>query len=67
VEVADNGPGLRGDPAAALESGVGLRNTRDRLAQLYGGEQSFGISNRDGGGVRVRIEIPARAVGGEGE
>jgi len=60
IEVSDNGPGLPSGAGAALSSGVGLRNTRDRLAQLYGADHRFEISNREGGGVLVRVEIPAR-------
>ncbi len=60
VEILDNGPGLGGD---SVEGGVGLRNTRDRLAQLYGDDCGFTIANRDdGGGVRVRVELPVAGV-----
>lgn len=58
VEVCDNGPGLPGGPAEALREGVGLRNTRDRLAQLYGDDFDFAVENREGGGVRVRVDVP---------
>src|ERR671939_1020555 len=37
LSVRDNGPGLDGGEAPPPdEEGVGLRNTRERLAQLYG-------------------------------
>jgi len=65
IDVTDNGPGLRRDAGAVVETGVGLRNTRDRLVHLYGDEQSFEIGNRDEGGVRVRIVLPARPLGEE--
>jgi LytS/YehU family sensor histidine kinase len=55
VEVIDNGPGLGGD---SVEGGLGLRNTRDRLTQLYGGDCRFDIADREGGGVRVYVEMP---------
>ncbi|MGD8869698.1 MAG: histidine kinase [Gemmatimonadales bacterium] len=57
AEVRDNGPGLPGGDV--LREGVGLRNTRDRLAQLYGDDYRFEISDLDGGGVRVFVDIPA--------
>jgi two-component system, LytTR family, sensor kinase len=57
LEVRDNGGGI---PNGALHDGIGLSNTRSRLAQLYGAGQTFDISNADGGGVLVRVEIPFR-------
>ncbi len=42
----------------AFSEGVGIRNTRQRLAQAYGGRQSFAIHNDGAGRVCVRIEIP---------
>lgn len=53
--VRDNGPGMR---AAELEEGVGLRNTRERLGQMYGADQNLTLSDREGGGVEAVIEIP---------
>ena len=55
LEVADDGVGY--DPARA-GAGVGLANTRERLAQLYGDRQRFEISPRDTGGTVARVEIP---------
>jgi sensor histidine kinase YesM len=37
---------------------VGLANTRDRLAQLYGKDHRFSLEKADLGGLRVRLEIP---------
>lgn len=42
----------------AFSEGVGIRNTRQRLAQTYGGRQKFAIGNDGAGCVCVRIEIP---------
>jgi hypothetical protein len=39
--------------------GIGLRNTRARLEQLYSSHQSFEIANREGGGVIVKLSLPA--------
>ncbi|MCA1615959.1 MAG: sensor histidine kinase, partial [Acidobacteria bacterium] len=47
--------------------GVGLANTRARLAQLYGESQTFELANAAGGGCRVSISIPFRAGGANGK
>ena len=57
LQVCDDGPGLPEDFAAEDER-VGLRNTRARLARLYGDEHSFAL--RNGAGLAVEIEIPFR-------
>jgi hypothetical protein len=63
VNVYDDGPGLKRDGGGG--GGVGLSNTRERLAQLYGERQRFTLSEREGGGVEAAFVIPfARA--GEG-
>jgi signal transduction histidine kinase len=55
--VSDDGPGY--DPAPGGE-GVGLANTRERLAHLYGRDHRFEIGSRPGGGTAVQLEIPLR-------
>lgn len=45
------------------ESGLGLKNIKDRLAILYGGEASFDIGNEDGK-VVARLIIPYRKTNG---
>jgi two-component sensor histidine kinase len=42
--------------------GIGLANTRARLQQLYGKQQSFSIVNGDLGGWTVEIKIPFPAA-----
>jgi len=37
---------------------IGLANTRARLEQLYN-QYSFEIANRQGGGVAVKLSVPA--------
>jgi sensor histidine kinase YesM len=37
---------------------VGLANTRERLEAMYGPRADFSLSNAEGGGLRVRMEIP---------
>ncbi len=53
-DVMDNGRGL---PAGHKE-GVGLASTRQRLAHLYGDQQTFAIRGAPGEGVHVTMAIP---------
>jgi len=59
LRVADDGRGL---PTGFVEAaqGIGLRNTRQRLRQLYGEEHQFVVSGGQDGGVSVRILLPFR-------
>lgn len=59
LQVRDDGPGLRKD-FAAEDEGVGLRNTRARLARLYGDKHNFAL--RNGAGLTVELAIPFHAV-----
>ena len=57
--------GGNGD-AGAARPGVGLANTRARLARLYGAGGTLEVSDAAGGGVEVRVRLPYRpAPGGE--
>jgi two-component system, LytTR family, sensor kinase len=58
LRVEDDGPGFA--PAAA--DGIGLTNTRARLAQLYGQAGRLVTSNRPGGGALVVVSLPYREV-----
>jgi len=66
LRVRDDGPGVAGAGAAEVaggaerEGGVGLRNTRERLAQLYGARQRFTLRSAPGGGAVAELAIPAR-------
>ena len=53
IRIADDGKG-----ADAIREGVGLGNTRHRLRQLYGENQSFEIDTAPGKGFRVTILVP---------
>jgi two-component system, LytTR family, sensor kinase len=55
LSVENDGPGYAPPPQ---HNGVGLRNTRDRLAALYGADASFAVSDRPGGGVLARFDLP---------
>jgi two-component system, LytTR family, sensor kinase len=57
LEIADNGPGFTGGT-----DGVGLANTRARLAGLYGGAHRFELKPVETGGTLVTIELPFRSV-----
>jgi len=55
LRVRDNGPGTEGLPAP---EGVGLRNTRARLAAMYGTEQSLMLHPAEGGGLVAEVSLP---------
>jgi two-component system LytT family sensor kinase len=54
LEVCDNGPGF----GRTVGEGEGLRNTRERLTQLYGDRHRLQLADRVGGGALVTIELP---------
>ncbi len=59
LEVSDNGPGVElvnGDIPGA--TGVGLRNTRERLQALYGKHHSFHLEHAEPSGLSIHIRIP---------
>ncbi|MBV9033095.1 MAG: histidine kinase [Acidobacteriaceae bacterium] len=56
--VRDSGPGFRVQQNST--TGVGLHNTRERLAGLYGEEGSFTLGNAPDGGAIVQISLPFR-------
>jgi two-component system LytT family sensor kinase len=66
IEVADNGAGGQDALVATQSTGVGLANTRDRLAQAYGERHRFATRKNEQGGFSVIVEIPldARPLGG---
>ncbi len=59
ISVSDTGPGLHGAAERPTYStGVGLANTRDRLAQAYGDRHRFETHSPEGGGFVVTLELP---------
>ena len=61
IELSDDGPGLNGDGGgrkATGSGGVGLRNTRERLLQLYGDQCTFELTRARPTGLRVIIGLP---------
>jgi two-component system, LytTR family, sensor kinase len=56
LEIRDNGTGL---PAgAAPREGVGLRNIRERVFQLYGSRAVFSLASALGGGAVATLRLP---------
>ena len=55
ITVRDHG-GAR--EAGSRGQGIGLANTRARLAALYGGAHVLEIAPTEGGGLAIRIEVP---------
>lgn len=67
LSVSDDGPGLAvaaaaQSPAGAGHRGVGLANSRERLAQAFGAEASLSLSPRsEGDGCVALLRLPAGA------
>jgi signal transduction histidine kinase len=59
LSVTDDGPGASPDRASRGE-GIGLANTRARLAQLYGSGASLAVESAEGRGTRVTVTLPLR-------
>jgi two-component sensor histidine kinase len=62
MTVQDNGPGF-GGASAPGEEGVGLRNTRERLEQLYGSAQRLTLRAVPEGGLLAEITVPFQTRG----
>jgi LytS/YehU family sensor histidine kinase len=59
IELSDDGPGVElVDGRIPDANGVGLRNTQERLAELYGNSHSFHLSETDPHGLTINIRIP---------
>jgi len=57
--VADDGPGLDLRQGRLPKGGgVGLANTRERLAQVYGEKQSFRLASTEPHGLTITIRLP---------
>jgi LytS/YehU family sensor histidine kinase len=64
LSVTDDGPGP-GEPADPGE-GVGLGNTRERLATLYGERGRLALERTELGGARATVRLPFRILGSSG-
>jgi signal transduction histidine kinase len=64
LQVKDNGPGIAELTAGAWKKGIGLSNTEQRLASLYGPDGPDRIAGRmtleNGDGLTVTIRVPIR-------
>lgn len=65
LSVEDDGSGINVEPRpivghghAEAGRGIGLRNTRDRLAQLYGARASLALEQMNDGGTRAVVTLP---------
>ena len=58
LHVLDSGPGFDKNLIDLSQSGVGLRNTRDRLNTFYQGKSKFKIESSDDGGTDILIKVP---------
>jgi signal transduction histidine kinase len=58
LQLSDTGPGLGNGNNGQKSSGVGLRNTRERLQQLYGDNQAFTLAPNEPTGLRITVNIP---------
>ncbi|MEO8724631.1 MAG: ATP-binding protein, partial [Acidobacteriaceae bacterium] len=62
LQVVDDGVGLPENYRESQSGGVGLKNTRARLRQLYGENYHFTCENVPSGGCRVSISVPFRST-----
>jgi LytS/YehU family sensor histidine kinase len=59
MELSDDGPGMELSEGKFPEGGgVGLRNTRERLFELYGNQHSFRLSQTEPHGLTISIRLP---------
>jgi sensor histidine kinase YesM len=60
IEIVDDGAGgqFYADPTFA--EGIGLKNVRGRLEQMYGSEQRFTLTSAPGEGTRIQMWLPLR-------
>ena len=58
IQLADDGPGLGNGESGQKSCGVGLKNTRERLAQFYGDRQAFTLGPNEPHGLVITINIP---------
>jgi hypothetical protein len=58
MQLSDTGPGLGNGQSNHKSSGVGLKNTRERLQQLYGDAQAFTLAPNEPSGLTITINLP---------
>ncbi len=57
--IRDHGTGV--PPGGPLRENLGLRNTRERVARLYGSDATFELANAPGGGALASLRLPYTA------
>ncbi|MGH7543539.1 MAG: sensor histidine kinase [Gemmatimonadota bacterium] len=60
ISVVDDGVGVGED---GLREGIGLRNTRERLTEMYDGRQTFRVFRPEAGGFGVELILPFQDSG----
>lgn len=60
LEVMDNGVGLS-PTRTSFRPGIGLKNAKNRLTQLYGDDHRFELRSGEDGGTVVALDIPYRS------
>ena len=58
LQLSDTGPGLGNGDGKKKSTGVGLKNTRERLQQLYGEDQAFTLAPNEPSGLTITINMP---------
>jgi signal transduction histidine kinase len=58
LQLSDTGPGMGNGKSKQKSSGVGLKNTRERLSQFYGDRQAFTLAPNEPTGLVITINIP---------
>ena len=64
VTIGDDGVGLPRGWSDGRDDGVGLANTRERIARVHGGGGRLAIRPRSGGGTELALSLPFRVAGG---
>ncbi len=67
IIIYNDGPTLAEGWRMDSNAGIGLRNTRDRLEQLYGAKHQLEVRNQGTSGVVARIAIPYRVKFQDGQ
>ncbi len=66
IQLSDTGPGLGNGDSKQKSSGVGLKNTRERLLHLYGERQAFTLAPNEPSGLTITINIPYEVEDADG-
>lgn len=64
LRVRDNGPGISNLEDGQWRKGIGLSNTEQRLASLYGESQRMFLENAGGLTVTIRVPLRGEAIAG---